>query len=102
MTYDPDRNTQNAPGLNPKPQVVTPQKGMGPILWIAIAAVLAVVTMLMFNMGRSDNVAATNDRPVTNAPATTGAGATDPAPAIRDRATGANAPAQNVPAPAPR
>ncbi len=106
MTYDPGRDPQNPLDVNPKPREFrdeTPTKaGMGAGLWIGILAVLAVATFLMLNMGRSDNVVATDERPVTNAPATTGSGSVEPAPIVRDRATGANPPAANAPAPAPR
>lgn len=104
MTYDPGRDSQNPLDVNPKSReyrdVTPPKAGMSAGLWIGIVAALAVATFLMFNLGRSDNVAATDDRPVPNAPATTGSGTGEPAPALRDRATGANPPAANVPAPA--
>jgi hypothetical protein len=56
---------------------------MGAGLWIGILAVLAIATVLMFGMGRDDNVA-TFDRPDTSPSATTGSGNASPAPAVRD------------------
>ena len=87
MTNDPGRDPQHPLDVNPKPREfrdeTPPKAGMSTGLWVGILAALAIATFVMFNMRGNDNVAMDN-RPVTNAPSTTGSGATTPPPAARD------------------
>jgi hypothetical protein len=87
MTYDPGRDPQNPLDVHPKQREfrdeTPPKAGMSTGLWVGIAAALAIAIFVMFNMAGNDQVA-TDNRPVTNPPATTGAGTTAPPPAARD------------------
>ena len=87
MTYEPGRDPQNPLDVHPKSREfrheTPPKAGMSTGMWVGIAAALAIVMFVMFNMAGNDNVA-TDTRPVTNPTSTTGSGTSTPAPAARD------------------